>query len=117
SSKETAFLCKDENDSIAFINLSIRSDYVQGSNTRPVGYVEGIYVNPKYRKKGIAKELIKIAEQWSLKNGCKELGSDAELENIDSQNFHRNLGFKEVNKTINFIKVIDNGLGSSHKSL
>jgi len=110
SSKETAFLCKDSKESVAFINLSIRSDYVQGSGTSPVGYVEGIYVNPKYRKQGLAKELIKIAEQWSFKNGCKELGSDAELENINSQKFHKNLGFKEVNRTVNFIKTIDDGL-------
>jgi len=110
SSKKTAFLCKNENESIAFVNLSIRSDYVQGSSKSPVGYVEGIYVDPKYRKKGLAKELIKIAEQWSLKNGCKELGSDAELENINSQKFHKNLGFKEVNRTVNFIKIIDDRL-------
>lgn len=110
SSKETAFLYKDGKESIAFINISIRSDYVQGSNTSSVGYIEGIYVDPKYRKKGLAKELIKIAEQWLLKNGCKEVGSDAELENIDSQKFHKNLGFKEVNKTVNFIKIIDDGL-------
>ncbi len=107
SSKKTAFLCKDDEKSIAFINLSIRSDYAEGSTTSPVGYVEGIYVDLKYRKQGLAKRLIKIAEQWSFKKGCKELGSDAELENIDSQKFHKNLGFKEINRIVTFIKIID----------
>jgi len=110
SPKETAFLCKDDKKLIAFINLSIRFDYVAGSTTNPVGYIEGIYVDPKHRKQGLAKELIKIAEQWSLKKGCKELASDAELENIDSQKFHKNLKFKEVNRTVSFIKTIDQHL-------
>ena len=107
SFKKTAFLGKDAGKSIAFINLSIRSDYVQGSKSNPVAYIEGIYVDPKYRRQGLAKELIKIAEQWALKNGCEELGSDAELENVNSQKFHKNLGFKEANKTVNFIKTIN----------
>jgi len=110
SPKETFFLCKKkDNKSVAFINISLRSDYVSGSTTSPVGYVEGIYVKPEYRKQGLAKELIRIAEQWALKKGCKELGSDTELDNINSQKFHKNLGFKEVNKVVSFIKTIDKG--------
>lgn len=42
----------------AFIFLSIRSDYVEGSTSNPTGYVEGIYVKPEYRKLGIAKQLL-----------------------------------------------------------
>ncbi len=108
SRKQTAFLCKNnDNKPIAFINISLRSDYVQGSKTSPVGYIEGIFVKPKYRNQGIAKELIKIAEKWTMKKGCKELGSDAELDNTDSQKFHKKLGFKEANKIVSFIKTIN----------
>ena len=110
STTKTAFLCRDGEKPIAFVNVSIRFDYVQGSSTSSIGYVEGIYVDPKYRKQGLARELIKITEQWVVKKGCVELGSDAELKNIDSQKFHKKLGFKEVNRTVNFIKIIDSGL-------
>lgn len=110
STTKTAFLCKDGEKPIAFVNISIRFDYVQGSSTSPIGYVEGIYVNPRYRQQGLAKKLIKIAERWVAKNGCKELASDAELKNINSQEFHRKIGFKEANRTVNFIKSVDSGL-------
>lgn len=107
STKETAFLCKDGKDQLkGFMNISLRNDYVQGGTTSPICYIEGIYVRPEYRKHGVAKKLIKIAEQWALKKGCTELASDAELSNIKSQKFHKKLGFREVNRTANFIRNI-----------
>lgn len=106
--KETAYLYQnDAGVPIAFINLSLRTDHVQGSTTSPVGYVEAIYVKPDYRKQGIAKELIAIAEKWASEKGCTELGSDTEIDNLPSQQFHKNLGFKEANRTVNFIKNIE----------
>jgi aminoglycoside 6'-N-acetyltransferase I len=29
---------------LAFINISLRHDYVEGTSSSPVGYIEGIYV-------------------------------------------------------------------------
>ena len=107
SAKYQHFLAQNEaGEYLGFINLSLRSDYVQGATSSPVGYVEGIYVKPKYRKQGVAKELIIQAEKWAKKQGCKELGSDAELSNIDSQKFHKNLGFKKANVNVHYIKKI-----------
>jgi len=87
---------------IGFLSLSIRNDYVEGTSTSPVGYVEGIYVLPDYRNKGIAKEFISFAKEWALKNRCKELASDCEINNLDSFEFHKKLGFKEANRIICF---------------
>lgn len=107
SDKYKHFLAQNEKgEYLGFINLSLRSDYVQGASSSPVGYVEGIYVKLKYRKQGVAKELIKQGEKWAKKQGCKELGSDAELRNIDSQKFHKNLGFKKDDVIVHYIKKI-----------
>ena len=107
SDKYKSFLAQNEDGQyLGFINLSLRSDYVQGASSSPVGYVEGIYVKPKYRKQGIAKELIKQAKKWAKKQGCKELGSDAELKNTVSQKFHKNLGFKKDDVIVHYIKKI-----------
>jgi aminoglycoside 6'-N-acetyltransferase I len=107
SDNNATFICKDNEYCVAFINLSLHNEYVHGAKSYPVAYVEGIYVKPEYRKKGIAQELIRIAEKWGLKKGCIELASDAELDNIDSQEFHKKLGFNEVNKFISYIKSIN----------
>ena len=100
-------LCKtDSGEVIAFANLSIHYEYVEGSESSPVGYVEGIYVKPEYRKQGIAKELVRLGEQWSLSRGCKEYASDTELHNKESQAFHRSIGFDREETIVHFIKTI-----------
>jgi len=96
----------DEGIAAGFANISIRKDYVEGSNSSPVGYIEGIYVKPEFRKQGIAKKFIELAEDWSRKRGCKELGSDTEIENVESQKFHRHIGFDGESHIVHFIKKI-----------
>jgi len=106
SKKEQAFIYKLDDVYIGFINLSIRNDYVEGSNSTPVGYVEGIYVKPEYRNNGIAKELITKGEEWVKAKGCTQMGSDIEVDNDISYKFHKKVGFKVANRIICFIKDI-----------
>src|SRR6187431_3763066 len=42
---------------LGFIEGSIRTDYVNGTETSPVGFVEGVYVAPPWRRQGIARLL------------------------------------------------------------
>jgi len=99
---ENGFLYSLNNEFIAFIILSLRGDYVEGTKSSPVGYLEGIYVKPEHQGKGIAKELVEFAKKWSKENGCKELASDCLLENEDSRKFHNRIGFKEANTIVHF---------------
>ncbi|MFN2613605.1 MAG: GNAT family N-acetyltransferase, partial [Actinomycetota bacterium] len=41
SREELALIAYDGEEPIGFINASIRRDYVEGSDSSPVGYVEG----------------------------------------------------------------------------
>ncbi len=106
SGKDTCFLYRDGETAAAFVCLSLRSDYVEGSENLPVAYVEAIYVKPPYRKKGLATLLIKEAEAWAVFMGCSQLASDAEADNTLSHIFHCKTGFKEVNRIVCFIKNI-----------
>jgi len=107
SEKDKVFVYLMHAKPVAFIHISIRSDYVEGSLKSPTGFVEGIYVDPEYRKKGISKKLIKKGESWLKTKGCSQIGSDIEQSNIKSYHFHKSVGFKEVNRLIAFIKDID----------
>src|ERR1700754_4845562 len=82
------FLYKQGKEYIGFISVSLRHDYVEGSSSSPVAFIEGIYVDENFRRKGIAVELIKAAEQWGMEKGCVEMGSDTELHNQLSIDFH-----------------------------
>ena len=89
---------------IAFAQCQLRYDYVEGTGSSPVGYLEGIFVLEGYRKQGFAAELLSECEKWAKEKGCKEFASDCELGNTDSVRFHMSLGFEEANRIICFRK-------------
>ena len=89
---------------IGFAQCQIRNEYVEGTETNPVGYFEGIYIKPHFRKCGYAKQLLKECEAWAKLKGCQEFAGDCELDNIESFNFHISNGFSEANRIICFTK-------------
>jgi len=97
--------CNDEVP-VGFAQCQLRSDYVEGTESSPVGYLEGIYVAASYRHKGIARALLQACEGWARLQGCREFASDCELENTDSLLFHLNVGFTEANRVICFTKQL-----------
>lgn len=104
---KSAFFLKYENDlPIGFAQCQLRYDYVEGTNTSPVGYLEGIFVKEGYRNKGYAKELLGECEAWAKENGCREFASDCEIDNINSFRFHNAMNFIETNRIICFAKTL-----------
>lgn len=95
-----------DNQCVGLALCSLRNDYVEGCESSPVGYLEGIVVDAKHRKNGIAKMLCAECEQWAKDKGCKEFASDCEVTNENSLNFHLSIGFAEENKIICFKKEI-----------
>lgn len=87
-----------------FLEASIRRDYTDGCTTSPVGYIEGWYVAPSARRKGIGREPVRTAERWARGKGCKEMGSDAKLANRLSQKSHGVLGYIAGNTLVHFHK-------------
>ena len=97
--------CAKEN-AIGFAQCQLRWDYVEGTDSSPVGYLEGIYVTEGHRKQGIAKALLSACEQWAKAKGCIEFASDCELTNEESMRFHLHVGFAEANRIICFTKKL-----------
>lgn len=91
---------------VGFAQCQLRCDYVEGTDTSPVGYLEGILVEEGHRCKGYARELLKECEKWAKKKGCSEFASDCEADNEGSLYFHRAVGFAEVNRVICFAKKL-----------
>jgi aminoglycoside 6'-N-acetyltransferase I len=82
-------------DAIGFIELSIRP-YAEGCETDRVAFVEGWYVEPAARGTGVGAALILAAEAWARAQGCTEIASDTEADNVSSAAAHRALGFEET---------------------
>ena len=80
---------------VGFVELSIRP-YAEGCQTDRVAFLEGWYVVPEARRKGVGRALVEAAERWGVTQGCTEFGSDALLDNTVSAAAHQALGFEEV---------------------
>lgn len=104
--KAVFFIKYVDNTAIGFAQCQIRSDYVEGTKTSPVGYLEGIFIVEAYRHSGYAKELLRECEKWAKDKNCSEFASDCEWDNIDSLQFHMAMGFEEANRIICFKKNI-----------
>ena len=89
---------------VAFAQCQLRYDYVEGTDSSPVGYLEGIFVSEEYRKNGFAAELLAECEKWAKEKGCTEFASDCELGNESSLKFHLSVGLEVVNRLICFRK-------------
>lgn len=100
------FLAYTEEKAAGFAQCQLRHDYVEGTESSPVGYLEGIFVAEECRRRGIARELLSACEGWAKGKGCTEFASDCELENAQSLRFHRNMGFAEANRIICFTKKL-----------
>ena len=103
---EVGFLYQKDNRYVGFMNLSIRYDYVNGTDTSPVVFVEAIYVLPDYRQHGIGKEFIEYAEMFAKQKGITQLASDCLIDNYLSESFHKSCGFIEKERVICFVKNI-----------
>lgn len=104
SQDAACFLAYAAAEAVGFAQCQLRHDYVEGTSSSPVGYLEGIYVEENCRKQGLAAALLAACEAWSREQGCTEFASDCELENTQSLYFHQKLGFTEANRIICFTK-------------
>lgn len=101
------FICRTIiGEVVGFAEASLRSDYVNGCETSPVLFLEGIYVRPDHRRKGVARLLCNAAAEWGTSMGCSEFASDALLDNTDSHKFHAALGFEETERIVFFRRIL-----------
>jgi aminoglycoside 6'-N-acetyltransferase I len=99
-----ALIARDpRGDAIGFAELSIRP-YAEGCRTDRVAFLEGWYVTPGVRRRGVGRALVQAAERWARAQGCTEFASDREAGNAESAAAHLSLGFEEVGSVVCYRK-------------
>lgn len=96
----------EHDNALGFAEASIRTDYVNGTRSSPVAFLEGLYVTPASRGQGIARKLVADVQKWAQAMGCTELASDALLDNQVSHAMHEALGFTETERVVYFLKPL-----------
>ncbi|NTY84907.1 aminoglycoside N-acetyltransferase AAC(6')-Il [Citrobacter werkmanii] len=92
-------------EALGFAELSIRP-YAEECYSGNVAFLEGWYVVPSARRKGIGSSLVAAAEQWARGKGCTEFASDTQLTNSGSVSAHLAVGFAEVAQVRCFRKAL-----------
>ena len=67
SKNVSIFIAYENQIPIAFVQVSLRYEYVEGTTTSPVAYLEGIFVKNDYRNQGIGTSIIcDILKQYAV---------------------------------------------------
>jgi aminoglycoside 6'-N-acetyltransferase I len=69
-------IAEDESGAmVGFAELSIRTD-LAGLEGKRVGYVEGLYVLPEVRRRGLVRKLLQASRNWAYRQDCEAFASD-----------------------------------------
>lgn len=96
----------DDGQAVGFAEASIRSDYVNGAESSPVAFLEGLYVVQEHRSHGVARRLVETVAAWARSRECIELASDVLLDNEVSHAVHKALGFEETERVVFYRKAL-----------
>lgn len=102
---QAAFGAFEEDRMVGFAECAERP-WGDGMQTRPVGWLEGIYVVPDRRRAGLAAALVAAVEDWTRSRGLTELGSDALIDNHVSIAAHASWGFEQTQRLVMFRKAL-----------
>lgn len=97
--------CDDDGTPLGMVDARVRN-YAEGAPSLVAAYVEDLWVEEGHRHRGIARALIAAVEDWARDQGLDWLGSDAELGNLQSREFHKAVGFDEIEQIVVFGKPL-----------
>ncbi|HYM28909.1 MAG TPA: aminoglycoside 6'-N-acetyltransferase [Steroidobacteraceae bacterium] len=100
------FMAVAGEQALGFAEAAVRRDAVNGATVSPVAFLEGLYVVPAARRRGVARRLVQAVIDWAVAAGFTELASDALLENTASHAMHRALGFEEAERVVCFRRAV-----------
>ena len=96
----------DDGNLIGVLQVGLRSHADACDPRAPVGFIEGWYVAPEFRRRGVGAALVRAAEDWARAQGCVEMASDAQLDNVASHYAHGALGYEIVERAVHFRKQL-----------
>ncbi len=99
------FIAASSEGAAGFAEIALRK-YANGCDSQPVPFLEGIWVDVRFRRQGAGGKLIRYVETFMAARGFCEIGSDTQIENRISQAAHIGWGFSETERVVYFRKLL-----------
>lgn len=91
------FIAKEENNIAGYAYCKIITSE-NGPQIYNIVLLDGLYINEKYRKQGIATKLIEECKKWAVNIGAKIFEVNVLAENEKAIELYRKVGFNEFEK-------------------
>ncbi|GAB5468199.1 MAG: cryptic aminoglycoside N-acetyltransferase AAC(6')-Iy/Iaa [Rhodospirillales bacterium] len=99
------WLARLDGRTVGYAEASLRP-YANGCDSRPVPFLEGVWVDPTCRSRHIGQALVAAIEAWAIERGFHELGSDVDISNLISQAAHQAWGFEERETVVYYRRLL-----------
>ena len=106
SKKHKIYFAIREEEIVGFIHIHLSDSYSYQTDSNISASIVGLYVKEKFRRTGLAQELIKKAEKWVWKKGCTNIISRTNISDDDVHQFLYMNGYSPKSELINFHKPI-----------
>lgn len=100
-----AFVAERGGQAQGFAEVSLRP-HANGCASKPVPFLEGIWVRPDARHAGVATQLLAHVEEALRARGFQELGSNVLQGNDAGAGFHAASGFEATERVIYYRKTL-----------
>jgi aminoglycoside 6'-N-acetyltransferase I len=57
--------CAEGGEAGGLLEMAVRWGYVNGTESSPVAFLEGLSLLPVLRRKGVTRQLVRVAESWA----------------------------------------------------
>ena len=102
SGNDALFIAISADTPIGAAHVSLRREYVEGTDGGTTGYLEGLFVLQEHRLQGAGRGLLAECRKWAVANGCGGFASDCEIDNEAAYRFHLKAGFEEASRNVHF---------------
>ena len=87
-----------QDKAVGFAQCQLRYDYVEGTESSPVGYLEGIFLEKEYRGKGYATECLNYAKRIAQNENAYKMMLLTGSKKESTLNFYKNAGYNSTDK-------------------
>lgn len=96
----------DDGTPAGFAEVTLRT-CANGCDSQPVPFLEGIWVEPAFRRQAVGAALVRHIGSFLAARGFHELGSDTGIDNEQSQAAHGSWGFAEIERVVCYRKLLE----------